>query len=247
MMKLTEYYTLLNIGIIVLILIQSHTIHASIFDVPIVPKYVELVLSEDWIKEQNPLCLQGFVQYCIKEETQKKITVENRYVMEPFRNDVKVSYTGRGLDEEDVYTLRRYDLHEVKSCSKNQSSIMGVYACVKSFVRKNNLNCRVATSVFKIALLSSDYYDDLSNCFSSNCSDDGADRVEIYKAFFYDGGIMSHRFLLLKNNNGYYVLDPQQCTSRSDDYCVFIHTKYFYDVPSSINYRGNVYRIDRII
>lgn len=214
--------------------------NASIFEVQIVPKSIDIAITETAIKGQNPLCLQGFVQYCVKEETQKKVTVENRYVMEPFNDELKSSYSGRSLDSEDLYTMGTYDLSRVRLCSRNRTDIMDVYSCVKSFVHEKNLNCRAAASTFKIALLESAYYKNIQKNNSNKT-------IEIYKAFFYDGGIVSHRFILLKNDNGYYVLDPQQCNSKSNDYCVFLHTKYFYDVPDAINYRGHVYRIAQIV
>ncbi|MCD6279805.1 hypothetical protein J7J26_03485 [Candidatus Micrarchaeota archaeon] len=235
-------WSIMIFGILMFGLMFINVVSASIFDVSIIPKEIEYIITSSSIKEQNPFCLQGFVQYCDRTDVQKKEVIYNRYVMEPFNRNIKQTYYGKGLDLEDIYTMKTYDLNNVESCSRNQTSILGIYTCVKSFVHEKHLNCRAAASAFKIALINSDYYKNLKIGERNR-----NESVEIYKAFFYDRGVISHRFLLLKNRNGYYVLDPQQCNSKSNEYCIFLHTKYFYDVPNAINYRGNVYKIERII
>jgi hypothetical protein len=49
----------------------------------------------------------------------------------------------------------------------------------------------------------------------------------------------------LRNENGYYILDPLLCTAGTFEYCVYSHTRRFYDDPTSVAYRGKVYRIEQ--
>jgi len=239
---------------------------AHIFDKPIIPLRFEKVIVDKSIGASNPLCALGFVQYCDLVETERRIMIENRYVLEPFDDSIRISHTGSNLDSEDIYTVNSYNLSELMRCSQDKEDLLAVYSCAWEFIHTHDLNCRASASAFKLAILNSEYYKNIvresSADIQSNFSGPTIPRkpgqeglgqeeskpfVELYKAFYYDGDIISHRFILLKNENGYYVLDPQQCNSQSLDYCIFLHTKYFYDVKKAINYRGNVYKIDRIV
>lgn len=207
--------------------------YATIFDMPIIPKEINITVVEKNITP-TPLCVLGFTQFCNITYVNHTITIKNDYVDHPFTDKVRV--VNGWLDIEDLYTMYTLNLTPLYICSSKSSDLLGVYSCSKQYIHEHRLNCRLAASVMKLALLHSHSYKNLKGS-----------GIHVYKAFSYDGNVTSHRFLLLKNENGYYVLDPQQCNSISDEYCIYIHTKGFYDIPSSINYRKHVYLLERII
>jgi len=213
----------------------------GIFNTSIIPKSYEALVSTVNIKP-NSLCIQGFVQYCERTVTTNTTTVYNTYVSEPFNDDIAVQNYGEDMDPEDIYTSGGYNLTGLLSATSNETDLIQVYKSTKDFVRSNGMHCRASASAFKLALLNSQFYKDLRKSPT-----DPDNPIHIYKAFYYDGGVYSHRFLLLEDKNGYYVLDPLQCEGLVDEFCIYQHTKYFYDVPGSINYRGEVYRLERII
>jgi len=68
---------------------------------------------------------------------------------------------------------------------------------------------------------------------------------KLEKAFIWEPeSYNAHRFSLLKNWNGYYVIDPLWCPIEDVDACIKVHTKMFYENPKAKNYRGYVYKTD---
>jgi len=185
--------------------------------------------------DSNPLCMAGFTQYCSYEN---KTVVEvkiNQTVYYPFElKSIEKDERGWEYDSDDIYTMATYDLSSLMECSKNASDIKDVYRCTQEFNREANGTCLTSTSAFKLAFLNSPLPEE-------------NDSYKLLKVFVYDEKTYNaHRYIALKNGNGYYILDPFWCHGDDIDRCIHSHTLLFYNDAESPNYRGVVYKTAEI-
>lgn len=151
-------------------------------------------------------------------------------VTHPFNDDIQSINSFNYYDDDDAYVSSKNEMNSLYDCSNYCNDIECVYSCVQNWLNTTDgVNCRDSASAFKTAFLASGVKGDYI----------------LYKAFIWDESkYNAHRFILLENSNGYYVLDPLWC-KRDIDSCVVQHTKSFYEDKTSYNYRGFVYKIDR--
>ena len=97
-------------------------------------------------------------------------------------------------------------------------------------------NCKTSTAAFKIAFLK-------SPLFKLNKTDN----FTLKKVYVWDeASYNAHRFITLENGNGVYVLDALWCRDGKLEECVRDATRRFYEDRDSVNYRGIVYKEDKI-
>ena len=218
------------IGVIgaVLLLLSSLVFSLdAVFEKPI--QEPKEIVRKIYVPVGGQLSFAGISNYEIKTV---RVKVTNLTLLYPFTNVEKVEVReGSLIDEDDAYFLTHYDSSDLASCARNATSIAHIYNCVKDFVQTNGGSCRVATSAFKVAFLNSPLRN--SSGFS------------LMKAYVRDPSNPwnAHRFILLKNKNGYYVIDPYWGIFRGLEDSVVRYTKMFYDDPGSPNYRGKVYKV----
>ena len=206
----------------------------DIFTKEFYSKGTEIVYSTIRIVEQNPYCLMGLMSYCQFEEVRVVRYIQNYKLFFPFpkeANTIKRSLEQFNIYSYEDYTLMNYLENEDLKASKDMNNIEDIYFKTIEISYREQLNCKESASLFKILYLNSQ----LAN-YKQNYT--------LLKIFTYDNEYTAHRFNALKNENGYYILDPLSCTAGSFEYCVYSHTRRFYDDPSSILYRGKVYRVE---
>lgn len=144
---------------------------------------------------------------------------------------------GFGYDADDSYLVKNYDTGKLIKCGKNATSVNDIYACTIKFnadlAKKMQGNCRISTSAFKIAFVNSP--------LAANNS--GVD-FKLMKAFVKGNGYNAHRFIVLSNDNGNFVIDPYWGINENMTTAVKKYSKAFYDDKNSTNYRGLVYKVD---
>ena len=169
-----------------------------------------------------------------KEEiiTERIINLSLLYPFDP--NEVELKSSGLSLDRDDSYLVRYYDTQELIAQAKNASSISDLYDAVREFnvnlARKGIGNCRISTSAFKIAFLNSPL---------ANRSND----YKLMKAFVEDG-YNAHRFIILSNKNGNFVIDPFWGKNKNMSDSVKTYSASFFDDTSAANFRGLVKKVD---
>lgn len=185
--------------------------------------------------DSNPLCMAGFTQFCSYENKTVVEVKVNKTVYYPFEwRDVERNEEGWKHDSDDEYTMAAYNLSGLMECSKNASSIKDIYRCTQEFNREVNGSCLTSTSAFKLAFLNSPLP-----------KENGS--YELMKVFIRDEKTYNaHRYITLRNENGYYILDPFWCHGDDIDRCIHSHTMMFYKNEESPNYRGFVYGIAEI-
>ncbi|MFA5383000.1 MAG: hypothetical protein WC356_07570 [Candidatus Micrarchaeia archaeon] len=222
---------------IFILLLLSVFIFASddIFTKAFYPTYTEVIYTTTSLIEQNPYCLMGFVHYCNFEEVKIIRHIENFKLFNPFPKEVDFINlnNSRLYSAEDYRIINKISKEELYS-SKEMNRIEDIYYKTIEISFRDHINCKESASLFKILYLNSKIKDIKQN-------------YTLLKIYTYDNAYTAHRFNALKNENGYYILDPLSCTAGSFDYCVYSHTRRFYDDPSSILYRGRVYRVEEYI
>lgn len=206
----------------------------DIFTKEFYSKGTEIVYSTIRIVEQNPYCLMGLMSYCQFEEVRVVRYIQNYKLFFPFpkeANTIKRSLEQFNIYSYEDYTLMNYLENEDLKASKDMNNIEDIYFKTIEISYREQLNCKESASLFKILYLNSQLVNYKQN-------------YTLLKIFTYDNEYTAHRFNALKNENGYYILDPLSCTAGSFEYCVYSHTRRFYDDPSSILYRGKVYRVE---
>ncbi|VVB65322.1 Uncharacterised protein [Candidatus Gugararchaeum adminiculabundum] len=185
----------------------------------------------------NPLCFQGFSAFCKFTEKTEIVKKLNSSITCPFLNQTveKLDY-GCKYDEDDLDTLAHYDTRALKECGWKAESIGDVFQCSQEFNRQSNGTCKSSTSAFKIAYCSSALAGEKKNATS----------FEVEKIFVSGADYNRHRFIAVKNVNGYYVLDPLWCQKGTLEECVKKDTSSFYFDQQSPNYKGFVYKTERI-
>lgn len=141
-------------------------------------------------------------------------------------------------DSDDLYTMRMYDVSGLKECGSMAGSISDIYDCVVEFNRAHNATstCRSSTSAFKIAFMQS-RLGDVANGTEADYS--------LAKAFVREGN-NGHRFIVLLNSNGYYVIDPYWGGGWGLKMAQAVKefTRTFYDDAGSANHRSLVDRVE---
>lgn len=184
---------------------------------------------------QNTMCMLGFFSKCKYESVNVTKHVPNQMLFEPFKgNNIKELYNYGVYDVEDWYAMSHYNLTELKACSRNSTEIKQIYDCVTEFNLQTDCNCMVSSSAFKIA-----YY-------NSKMFWQGNKTYSLIKVYAQDSK-STHRFSMLVNSNGYYVLDPLSCTLNDFDECVSLHTRIFYQDESSPTYRSKIIKIQHYV
>lgn len=183
----------------------------------------------------DPLCMLGFMQYCSYENKTVVDVKINSTVYYPFESkSIEKDEQGWKYDSDDIYTILSYNLTNLLSCGKNASSIKDIYKCTQEFNNYSGGTCLTSTSAFKLAFLNSPLP-----------KENGS--YELFKVFVYDNETYNaHRYITLRNGNGYYILDPFWCHGDDIDKCVYSHTLLFYNDNESPNYRGIVYKTSKI-
>lgn len=143
---------------------------------------------------------------------------------------VKFTYSNGSLDSDDIYVLTYYNTTGLIASVQNASSISDIYNAVRQFdinlSQEGLVNCQVSTSAFKIAFLNSPLAKEKEN-------------YTLMKAFVNDG-YDAHRFIILSNSNGNFVIDPLWGMNENLSQSVETNSNFFYNDPSSPNYRGKV-------
>jgi hypothetical protein len=150
--------------------------------------------------------------------------------------DMGVKKTQGKLDGDDMYLTGNYNTSALLTCSANATSINDIYGCAKAFNKQLQSegygNCRLSTSAFKIAFLNSPLAGQRNG-------------YKLMKAFAQtDGGMSAHRFIILSNKEGNFVIDPFWGAGEDLNASVGRYTAAFFDDAGSANYRGSVYKID---
>ncbi|MEM4389757.1 MAG: hypothetical protein QXG98_03760 [Candidatus Micrarchaeia archaeon] len=208
----------------------------SVFDAPILGEFVEVVKTTSVIAAGNALlCSSGRLDACEMRSVNTSERVGNDTVFYPFRGrDIEELASGCERDEDDEYTIAHYNLTNLYACAAGARDVVDIFVCAIKFNRENGGMCLSSTSAFKLAY-----------CASSLSRQEQP--FKLYKAFVADG-FNAHRFILLRNDNGFYSLDPLWCPSESREgieRCVEFSSRNFYDNPKAQNYRGIVKKIDR--
>jgi len=171
--------------------------------------------------------------YEIKTIIERELNITLVY---PFGR-IETLNSGFGYDADDLYLVKNYDLGNLIKCSKNATSVNNIYTCTTKFnadlTKKMQGNCRISTSAFKIAFMNS--------LLAANNS--GMD-FKLMKAFVRGKGYNAHRFIVLSNKNGNFVIDPYWGINENMTTAVKKYSKAFYDDKNSTNYRGLVYKVD---
>lgn len=209
----------------------------DIFTKAFYPKGTEITYTTTRITEQNPYCLMGLMKYCEFEEVQITRYLENNKLYYPFPKEIDSIFRNtpeNSLYDAEDYRLMNYLTKADLDSSRNISTIENVYFKTIEISFREHLNCKESSSLFKILYLKSQLRNSKQN-------------YTLLKIFTYDNVYTAHRFNALRNENGYYILDPLSCTAGSFNYCVYSHTRRFYDDPTSVLYRGRVYRVEEYI
>lgn len=205
----------------------------EIFTKAFYPKGRNITYTTTRIVEQNPYCLIGLTKYCEFEEVTVVRFFENKKLYDPFPAAADLIEI-KGYDREDTALISFLGEQEV-TAYPNLSTIEEVYFKTMEITYANSLNCKESASLFKILYLNSKLPTESNK----------TQNYSLLKIFTYDNVYTAHRFNALKNENGYYILDPLLCTAGSFEYCVYSHTRRFYDDPTSVAYRGRVYKIEK--
>jgi len=208
----------------------------SVFDIPILGEFADVVKLQEVIVTGNAfLCSSGRLDACRLAEANTTERVGNDTVFYPFRGrPIEEGESGCARDADDEYTVANYDLANLYACAANARDVRDIFICAIRFNKENGGMCLSSTSAFKLAYCSSPLAREKQP-------------FQLYKAFVADG-YNAHRFILLRNENGFSSLDPLWCPSESIDgveKCIESSSKNFYDNPGARNYRGIVERIDR--
>lgn len=208
----------------------------SVFDTPVLGEFAEVVKTTSVIATGNALlCTSGRLDACGVQSVSVSEKVGNDTVFYPFRDRfLEELETGCARDADDEYTIANYNLTTLYACAANARDIKDIFICSIKFNKENGGMCLSSTSAFKLAY-----------CASGLARQEQPFRL--YKAFVADG-YNAHRFILLRNENGFYSLDPLWCPSESAEgveKCIAFSSKSFYDNPEAKNYRGIVEKIDR--
>ncbi len=209
----------------------------DIFTKEFYSKGTEVIYTTTSITQQNPYCLMGLVGFCEFEEITVTRFIKNNKLFSPFPKDIDIIQ--RNTEQYSMYTYEDYRLinylteEELKS-SKNMTTFEDIYLKTIEISYSKHLNCKESASLFKMLYINSQLRDTDKN-------------YTLLKIYTYDNAYIAHRFNALKNENGYYILDPLSCTAGSFEYCIYSHTRRFYDDPTSILYRGKVYRVEEYI
>ena len=224
-------YTILSVLLLLAMpVMAADSIFANaLYEKPAVEKRLETVI----VAGGNALCAQGMIAYCQTETVEVEEVVGTPVLYYPFQgHETAYLYSGSQYDSDDVYTETYYNTTNLKVCAANASTITDIYTCVQEFNREQPGSCLTSTSAFKIAYLNSPLYGQPHS-------------YELSKVFVSGPNYNAHRYVVLKNENGYYVLDPLWCRGNNTDFCITTHTKMFYDNEKAINYRGIVFKVDR--
>ena len=172
--------------------------------------------------------------YATKKVIEKEMNITLVY---PFNSNVKVYNDGYKYDSDDLYLINNYQVSELVNCSKKADSINDVYKCTvefnKKLLKQGKVNCRVSTSAFKIAFINSP--------LAANGSK--AD-FKLMKAFVDGSNYNAHRFIVLSNKNGNFVIDPYWGMADNISTAVKKNSDSFYNNKTALNYRGLVYKVD---
>lgn len=213
---------------------SAESLADSVFDAPIkAPKEVNRTIYTP-VGQTGLYFMSFLVSYEEKQVTEK---IYDNAIFYPFNHQKLEELRTNGWDDDDLYVLRTFDTGSLQSCGASANSIEDVYECVRSFnlgLFADGLgNCRTSTSAFKIAFTA-------SPLAKSNNS------YKLMKAFVKDENdpFNAHRFVVLSNKNGHFVIDPYWGMFDDMNTSVIRNSDLFYDDSSSKNYRGLVYRID---
>ena len=172
--------------------------------------------------------------YTTKKVIEKELNITLAY---PFENrKIETQNSRYKYDDDDLYLVNNFETSELVDCGKNATSLNEVYNCTVEFNKKTlkegKGNCRTSTSAFKIAFINSPIA----------ANNNGAD-FKLMKAFVKDR-YNAHRFIILSNRNGNFVIDPYW--GIFDDLTASVKkiSDLFYNKKNSMNYRGLVYKVD---
>jgi len=209
---------------------------SSMFDEPIFNKYKNHTVEVVKVDRSDFRCRLGFIKYCTRTIENVTITKLDSFVFNPFDN-ITYKQPG-GYDEEEQSLFYYYDqerLERFDDCitGAEGGSIYDIYSCVMNI---SPYHCLDSTGLFIRGLLSSK----------------PVVNGTIYKAYSKLNKYSYHRFLLLRNSNGYYVIDPYLCmvNNNNETYindCIYKHTREFYTDNQSILYKGNMYALREIV
>ncbi len=194
-------------------------------------------------QESHPLCFNGFTQFCEYEQKTKTEVRRNGTIFFPFAGKRVLSLNhGRYYDRDDWHLVENFDTSELEACGRNATNISQIYRCTIEFneeIDEMGGNCRTSTSAFKLAYLVSELAREKEVSNST---------WELSKVYVLDNErYNAHRFVTLRNEHGYYVLDPLWCMNENDiEGCIENATDRFYNEAGGVNYRGYVYKVDRI-
>ncbi|MEM2974437.1 MAG: hypothetical protein QW112_02320 [Candidatus Micrarchaeia archaeon] len=168
----------------------------------------------------------------------------NITLLYPF-DKIEVWNNGARYDEDDIYLIRNYNLSVLMNCSRNATSIEEVYSCTAEFnkglLKEGRGNCRISTSAFKLAFLNSKLYSNMNISTAEG-------NFKLMKAFAKGDTpstkYSNHRFILLSNKNGNFVIDPYWGMFEDLNKSVVKYSRSFYDDDNSLNYRRLVYKVD---
>jgi hypothetical protein len=175
----------------------------------------------------------GTNSYEVKKVIERELNITLVY---PFGR-IETLNNGIKYDADDLYLVSNYDTSKLVKCGKNATSINDIYNCTIKFnadlYKKKQGNCRTSTSAFKIAFMNSP--------LAANNS--GAN-FKLMKAFVKGAGYNAHRFIVLSNRNGNFVIDPYWGQNEDLSTAVKKYSNSFYNETNASNYRYLVYKVD---
>jgi len=174
----------------------------------------------------------GTSRYETKTIVERKVNLTRLY---PFNLDVEKTH-GQ-LDGDDKYLTDNYDTSSLLKCSANTSSINDIYECTKAYNKQLAAegygNCRLSTSAFKIAFLNSPLAGQKNGYGLMKAYAEGT-----------GGSLSAHRFIVLSNKEGNFVIDPFWGADEGLKTAVDKYTATFFGDAKSPNYKDSVYKID---
>lgn len=192
------------------------------------------VLNPDYAPSALMYMGIGGNMYTAKKVIEKELNITLVY---PFGNrKIETQNSGYKYDEDDLYLVSNFQTYDLVACGRNSTSLNDIYNCTVEFnektLKEGKGNCRTSTSAFKLAFINSP--------IAANNS--GAD-FKLMKAFVKDG-YNAHRFIILSNKNGNFVIDPYWGIFNDLAASVKKNSDLFYNKESSMNYRELVYKVD---
>ncbi len=172
----------------------------------------------------------------LKLEDVRGATPEYYQAYYPFmtRPELVREETGCAPDQDDAFFQQYYDLGSLKSCAANAKDVLALFSCVQQYNTVTKFTtCQSSTSAFKIAFCSSPLAEQKQN-------------FTLYKAFVNGPDYNAHRFILLQNKAGYFVLDPLWCAPgmKLED-CIRTHTLSFFTSSDAVNARNIVQKLQK--